>query len=146
MALTRLQRDVCRLLAADRRRRGESYIAGGVALSEALRTERLSRDLDVFHDTIDAVGRTWDADRATLVANEYGVDILRERPGYVEAQIVRGGERMLAEWARDSAFRFFPLVEHDDLGLTLHAFDLATNKVLALVASRRARLDRRDRV
>ena len=44
------------------------------------------------------------------------------------------------EWARDSAFRFFPLMEHDDLGLTLHPFDLASNKVLALVG----RLEVRD--
>src|SRR5690606_27012611 len=44
------------------------------------------------------------------------------------------------EWARDSAYRFFPLVEHDMLGLTLHAFDLATNKVLALIG----RLEPRD--
>jgi hypothetical protein len=44
------------------------------------------------------------------------------------------------EWARDSAFRFFPLLRHDELGLTLHAFDLATNKVLALVG----RLEARD--
>lgn len=35
---------------------------------------------------------------------------------------------------------FFPLVEHADLGLTLHPFDLATNKVLALVG----RLEPRD--
>ena len=41
---------------------------------------------------------------------------------------------------RDSAYRFFPLVTHDDLGLTLHPFDLATNKVLALVG----RLEVRD--
>jgi len=27
----------------------------------------------------------------------------------------------------------FPLVEHAELGLALHPFDLATNKVLALV-------------
>jgi hypothetical protein len=38
------------------------------------------------------------------------------------------------------AFRFFPLVAHADLGLTLHPFDLATNKVLALVG----RLEVRD--
>jgi hypothetical protein len=44
------------------------------------------------------------------------------------------------EWARDSAFRFFPLMTHDDFGLVLHPFDLATNKVLALVG----RLDIRD--
>ena len=40
---------------------------------------------------------------------------------------------MVVQWAHDSAYRFFPLVEHADLGLTLHPFDLATSKVLALV-------------
>ncbi len=44
------------------------------------------------------------------------------------------------QWSRDSAFRFFPLVRHDELGLTLHPFDLATNKVLALIG----RLEARD--
>lgn len=43
------------------------------------------------------------------------------------------------EWARDSAFRFFPLIEHPDLGLTLHSFDLATNKLLAAMGRREAR-------
>lgn len=41
---------------------------------------------------------------------------------------------------RESAYRFFPLVRHDELGLVLHPFDLATNKVLALVG----RLEVRD--
>ncbi len=44
------------------------------------------------------------------------------------------------QWASDSAYRFFPLIEHVDFGLTLHPFDLATNKVLALVG----RLEARD--
>ena len=44
------------------------------------------------------------------------------------------------QWVRDSAFRFFPLVTHEQLGLVLHPFDLATNKVLALVG----RLEVRD--
>ena len=44
------------------------------------------------------------------------------------------------QWTRDSAFRFFPLVQHEELGLVLHPFDLATNKVLALVG----RLEIRD--
>ena len=65
---------------------------------------------------------------------------MRERPGYIEAEIVRGTDRLVMEWSRDSAFRFFPLVEDDDLGLALHPFDLATNKVLALVG----RLEARD--
>jgi len=47
---------------------------------------------------------------------------------------------LIVEWARDSAFRFFPLIEHEELGATLHQFDLATNKVLALAG----RLEVRD--
>ena len=140
MSLTPFQRDVCRLLAGERRAHGESYVAGGVALSVALDTHRLSRDVDLFHDTIEAVTRTWDRDRLALFAAGYAVRPLRERPGYVEAEVARDGVRVVIEWARDSAFRFFPLVEHEDLGLTLHPFDLATNKVLALVG----RLEARD--
>jgi len=140
MALTPFQRQVCRLLAARRRARGDSYVAGGVALSIALGTHRLSRDLDLFHDTSEAVAASWDEDRRMLEADGYAVRPLRERTGLVEATVSRGADMLLIEWAQDSAFRFFPLVEHDELGLALHPFDLATNKVLALVG----RLEARD--
>lgn len=140
MAVTTLQRSVCRLLAERRRAAGDSYVAGGVALSVALETQRLSRDLDVFHDSTDAVARSWDADRAVMETAGYSVTPVRERPGFVEAEVALDGNRLIVEWARDSAFRFFPLVEHELFGLTLHPFDLATNKVLALVG----RLEARD--
>jgi hypothetical protein len=65
---------------------------------------------------------------------------VRERPSFVEAEVVRGGDAVAIQWTQDSAFRFFPLVEHAELGLTLHPFDLATNKVLAMVG----RLEPRD--
>ena len=51
MALTDFQRSVCRLLAQNRIQSGESYIAGGVALNVALQAPRLSRDIDIFHDS-----------------------------------------------------------------------------------------------
>lgn len=140
MALTESQRHVCRLLADRRRAGGDSYVAGGIAMGAVLDSRRLSRDLDLFHDTTEAVARSWDADRALLIASGYDVAVLRERPGFVQAETERQGERLLIEWTRDSAFRFFPLVEHPDLGLTLHPFDLATNKVLALIG----RLEVRD--
>jgi hypothetical protein len=140
MALTTIQRDICRLLAADRRARGESYVAGGVALSVALDAQRLSRDVDLFHDSLEAVARSWDHDRRSLEAAGYTVAPLRERPGFVEASVRRHDDEVVVEWTRDSAFRFFPLVEHEILGLTLHPFDLATNKILALVG----RLEPRD--
>lgn len=139
MALTPFQRDVCRLLADRRRASGESYIAGGVALTEALATQRISRDLDIFHDTVDAVSASWDADRKLLESAGCRVQPRRERPGFVEAAVTRGGQTLLVEWVRDSAYRFFPLVEHEELGLALHPFDLATNKVLALIGRTEAR-------
>lgn len=140
MALTAVQRHVCRLLADRRRQSGESYVAGGVALSLALRTSRLSRDVDIFHDTTESVFESWMADSAMLRTAGYATLVLRERPGFVQAEVSRDGSALVMEWAADSAFRFFPLVEHQDLGLTLHPFDLATNKVLALVG----RLEVRD--
>ena len=129
MALTEFQRAICRLLARRRIEGGESYVAGGVALNEALQLSRISRDIDLFHDTIEAVGASWTADRGVLQDAGLEVRLLRERPAYVEAEVRGPNETVLIEWARDSAFRFFPLVTHADLGLTLHPFDLATNKV-----------------
>jgi hypothetical protein len=122
MALTDFQRRVCRLLADNRVRSGE-----------LLHAPRLSRDLDLFHDTERALAASWSADRGRLETNGYTVAVVRERPTFVEAEVGHGGEAVIVEWVRDSAYRFFPLVQHEDLGLVLHPFDLATSKVLALV-------------
>ena len=133
MALTPFQRDVCQLLADNRLRSGESYVAGAAALNELLRAPRRSRDIDLFHDTEEALASSWGSDRGSLEENGYELSVLRERPTFVEAEVRRGGDVVVIQWAHDSAYRFFPLIEHDELGLTLHPFDLATSKVLALV-------------
>ena len=141
MALSSFQLEVCRLLASRRPQEfvPQSYLAGGATLNALLNTPRLSRDLDLFHDTLEALEATWNLDRTTLVSAGYDLEILRERPGFVEASVARAGESVLLQWVRDSAFRFFPLLPHRDLGLTLHPFDLATNKILALVGRIEAR-------
>ncbi len=133
MALTSFQRDVCRLLADNRIRSGESYVAGGAALNELLHAPRVSRDLDLFHDTAEALDVSWRADRASLEHSGCRVQVVRERGGFVEVAVERGADSVVIQWTRDSAYRFFPLVRHEELGLTLHPFDLATNKLLALV-------------
>lgn len=140
MALTAFQRRICRLLADHRIASGESYVAGGIALNELIGAPRRSDDIDLFHDAGEALEASWAADRELLLAEQFEVEPLRERPFMVEARVRRGGESTLMQWTRDSAYRFFPLIEHVDLGLTLHPFDLATNKVLALVG----RLEVRD--
>jgi len=140
MALTPFQRAVCKLLAQDRIASGESYVAGAAALNELLNAPRVSRDVDVFHDTERAVEASWSADRKLLEGSGFVVQLLRERASFVEAEVRRGSDAVLLQWVRDSAYRFFPLLEHAELGLVLHPFDLATNKVLALVG----RLEVRD--
>ncbi len=140
MALTAIQREVCRLLAENRVASGESYVAGAAALNELLNAPRLSGDVDLFHDTDEALDASWKSDRSVLEARGFEVQVLRERPFFVEARAVRDDGSLVMQWARDSAYRFFPLVRHDELGLVLHPFDLATNKVLALIG----RLEVRD--
>lgn len=133
MPLTQFQRDLCRLIADNRIARGEAYVAGGVALTEALQTTRISRDLDLFHDTREALVQTFASDLRSLEHGGYRVDVYVERPAYVEARVLKGDDCVAIQWTCDSAYRFFPLVAHPDFGLTLHPFDLATNKALALV-------------
>jgi hypothetical protein len=132
MAITEFQRTICRRIADRRIADGESYVAGGAALNTVIPSSRLSRDIDLFHDTQEALAATWEADRLVL-EQDFDVEIRRERPTFVEAVVRRGEDSVVMEWVCDSAFRFFPLVEHEDFGLTLHPFDLATNKILALV-------------
>jgi hypothetical protein len=69
----------------------------------------------------------------------FSLTAVRELPGFVEAVARKGEATTLIQWAVDSAFRFFPLVQDKTLGLSLHPFDLAANKVLALVGRAEAR-------
>ncbi len=139
MAITEFQRSVCRLIARHRIESGVSYVAGAAALNTVIDAVRISRDIDVFHDTSKAVEASWERDRRLLEESGYAVRTVREREGFFEAEVSGKAEAVILQWTRDSAFRFFPLVEHEDFGLTLHPFDLATNKVLALVGRVEAR-------
>lgn len=132
MSVTGFQRKVCRLLAAERRRNGESYIAGGVPLSLHCLSGRVSKDIDIFHDTAEALVQAVDSDLKCLRAAGLSVSVLHQTPTFVNAVVSAAAGAVAIQWVKDSAFRFFPLVEDDDFGLTAHPFDLATNKVLAL--------------
>lgn len=140
MALTDHQRRVCRILADHRIATGEQYVAGGLALNHSLDGARVSRDVDLFHDTDEALEVSSVADLEVLAAAGLRVEIARRTRGFVEATVREdGGDVVEVQWVRDSAFRFFPLVLSEELGLMLHPFDLATNKVLALVGRVAAR-------
>ena len=140
MALSPFQLEVCRLLGAARGAQGESYVGGGVALNVLLNAPRFSRDVDLFHDSEEALRVTWRSDLELLERSGYTSRTITERPAFVEVVVARDGESVSLQWVQDSAWRFFPLIEHPLLGLTLHPFDAATNKVLALVG----RIEPRD--
>ncbi len=139
MAVTGFQAEVLRRIAAGLSPEGGTYVAGGLALNHVLGCTRVSRDIDVFNDTGEAVMAACAADTAALRAAGYEVRMRREGAGFAEAVVSCGGEATDIQWARDSAFRFFPLVRDDLLGVTLHPVDLATNKLLALVGRREPR-------
>ena len=140
MALTPFQIQICRLLADSRKRSGQSYVAGGAALNCLCNSPRISHDLDLFHDTKTALIESYSSDIKLLSSHGFSVKILREYTTFFEALIEQGNDMTILEWVIDSAYRFYPLIEHEELGLTLSPFDLATNKALALVG----RLEVRD--
>ena len=55
MSVTEFQREVCALIAGNRISSGESYVAGGIALNDIIGAPRLSKDIDVFHDALEAL-------------------------------------------------------------------------------------------
>lgn len=139
MAVTKFQAEILRRIARLRIAGGETYVAGGLALNHALGGARISRDIDVFNDTEEALRSAVEGDAAALRAAGFEVRTVRETAAFTEATVSRGGETTAIQWARDSAYRFFPLVEDELLGATLHPFDLATNKLLALAGRREPR-------
>ncbi len=130
MPLTEYQANLTRLLSANRT--FDSYLAGGAAILIEPNTERISRDLDYFHDSETRVAEAFDADRAALEGDGYSVAVDLNQPGYIWAVVSRSGEATKIEWARDSTWRFMPTIRDERVGFMLHPVDLAVNKVLAL--------------
>ena len=97
MALTEFQQAVCRIIAANRLEQGEAYVAGGVALNLLAGGRRISRDIDLFHDTLEALDATWQADRRLLESHGFAVQAVHERPGYVEAVVSKGQDKVLMQ-------------------------------------------------
>jgi hypothetical protein len=145
MAATAFQRQLCRLIAKSRRDSGESYVAGGVALNTLLQAPRISRDIDLFHDTNEALHNSWTDDRALLARDGYALDVIREAPAYVEAVVSKGTDRAIVQWLPESAFRFFPLVEDEDFGLVLHPFDQVASHAVRSAEYRRDPPAKRER-
>lgn len=130
MPLTEFQRALLAELAKEVP--GGRYLAGGAAIHFAPNSTRYSDDLDFFHDTEAQVATAFAVDRDRLERAGYLVEVELSMPGFVRATVGREEEATRVDWARDSAWRFLPLVQDPLGGLLLHPIDLAINKVLAL--------------
>lgn len=131
MPISDAQAEVLRAVAANRS--PESYLAGATVLLRGADTPRFSQDLDVFHDAAASVARCAEQDAATLTAAGYELSWLLRTPTFHRALLTVRDQTLKIEWAQDSAFRFFPVVEDERCGYRLHEADAAVNKVLALV-------------
>ncbi len=115
MALTELQRSILRVLAPTRLA-CDSFVARQATLNTQLHAERRSHDIDLFHDTVEAMARTVAQARVLLSGAGYRVLLVREAPTFAEAVVERDSESTLIQWVHDSAYRFFPLLADDRSG------------------------------
>ena len=146
MPLTAFQKEVMAVLAGNRSE--SSHVAGGLVLNAPEDSARYSRDFDFFHEAVEDLVASSLKDLMALQSAGFEVTKV-ERDGewskpvsFRKASVIRGSEKVELDWAQDSAFRFFPIVQDDLLGWRLHLFDMATNKALALSA----RMETRDYV
>lgn len=136
MPLTNFQREVLAVIVANRSE--DSHFAGGIVLNVAPDSPRFSKDFDFFHDAMEALALSSERDAAALRAAGYEV-IPDESYGpwdklssFRRAEVKRSTDIVILDWAHDTAWRFFPIVDDPVLGWRLHLFDMAVNKALAL--------------
>lgn len=130
MPLTELQGRILSILGPVRT--PESYVAGGTVVHFSPNSTRYSRDLDLFHDALEAVATAYSEDSRLLIEAGFHVETIITQPGFIRAIIRDGSGATQIDWARDSAWRFMPVQAHPAAGYVLHDIDVATNKVLAL--------------
>jgi hypothetical protein len=128
--LTPLQIEILAIIAVNRT--PENYIAGGTVLHFEPNTTRYSRDLDIFHDALEAVAPSFEADRRALTEAGLTTEVIISQPGIIRAIVKGASDTTQIDWARDSAWRFMPVVHHEKGGFMLHEVDVAINKMLAL--------------
>ena len=130
MPIGAFEREVLRVIAANRN--PDSYLGGATVLHQAADSPRASRDVDLFHDTVESLTRSAEVDVAALRKAGFQVDLAKPQETFQRAVVQRTGQTTKIEWVFDSAFRFFPVERDAELGWRLSFWDAATNKTLAL--------------
>lgn len=137
MPLGIFQKEIAKILSSNRSE--QSFVAGATPLNFEPQSLRYSYDLDIFHDSLKLVTKSFEEDRASLLKSKFKIEVEILQPGYIRAIVSRKGESTKIEWAHDTSFRFLPVLKSSEFGFVLHPIDLAINKVLALVGRNEAR-------
>src|SRR5881296_2136244 len=137
MPLGVFEREVLRLLASNRN--PDSFVAGATVLHQTHASPRISKDIDVFHDTAESILDAVRKDTATLTDHGYSIEIPRPQPTFYRGFVRKGSQQTKIEWVYDSAFRFYPVEPDPELGYRLNFWDSATNKILALAGRNEVR-------
>ena len=140
MPLTGLQVNVLRVIQGIRH--PGSHVAGSLPLHVSPDSARESRDIDLFHDAVQAMLAANVADCAALESAGFVVVPSRQwSEVFRRARVTHPAEDGSVEidWAIDAAWRFYPPITDDLLGWRLHDIDLACNKVLALAGRSESR-------
>ncbi len=136
MPLTDFQREVLAVIVGNRSE--ASHFAGGLVLNASVDSPRFSKDFDFFHDAVEALAEASERDVAALRAAGFEVTpnekfgSWNQLTSFRRADVRRGNDLVSLDWAHDTAWRFFPIVDDSVLGWRLHLFDMAVNKALAL--------------
>jgi hypothetical protein len=131
MPIAPFESEILHRLAANRN--PESFVGGATVLHQQKDSPRASRDIDLFHDTAVAVRLAAELDIDLLRKAQYVVNLSAQHDAFWRAEVTRGPLGTKVEWVYDSAFRFFPVEQDVELGWRLNFWDVATNKVLALI-------------
>jgi hypothetical protein len=131
MPIGTFEREVLGVIAANRS--PESFVGGATVLHVSPASPRASADVDVFHDSVEAVKAAAETDLKALRQAGFAAEVTSDQEGFIRAQVARSGARTKVEWVRDSVFRFFPVERDPELGWKLSFWDAATNKVLAFI-------------
>lgn len=129
MPIGPFEAEILRVIASNRN--PESFVGGATVLNRDKDTVRASEDIDLFHDSDEALLRAVEQDEQAMLGHGFKVDTLFSRPNFHRASVSDGQNSTKMEWVRDSAFRFFPVEEDELMGYRLNLWDAATNKVLA---------------
>lgn len=137
MPIGPFEREVLQVLA--RQRSPDSFIGGATVLHQSPASPRASADVDIFHESAEAVRDAYQQDCAALELAGYRVELIIKSAPFLRAVVARQDVTTKLDWVEDSAFRFFPVEPDPEMGWRLNFWDAATNKILALTDREKVR-------